>query len=195
MTWAVFADALRQMTLGPPRSLRAPLLIHRAYLGDFDSFAAGAVASNRGLRSILRLGFTLSITCAEDVPRIDPARIPAAVAGTYMGDTRVREQMEACEQWGMGKVPAGYGDPVRSDVPVFLLSGTLDPATPPHYGTEAARYLSRSIHVIVPGGHAPRGECITAMERAFLEAASPRAVDTTCVRSIVLPPFAISDSS
>ena len=97
--------------------------------------------------------------------------------------------MAACAEWPHAPLASDSGDPVRSDVPVFLLSGTLDPVSPPHFGADAARYLSKSIHVMAPGAHVPAGPCIVAMEAAFLNAASARAVDTRCVHTMSLPLF------
>lgn len=191
LTWPEFAEALRVMTYNAPRSQRVPLLVHRAFEGDYDTFASAAMQSNRQLRSSLRFGFLLSITCTEDVARIDPATIERETAHTYLGDTRVREQIAACRDWPRGSLAPNYGDPVRSTVPVFLLSGSVDPVAPAHFAAEAARYLPNSVHVIAPGGHVPGGPCIDAMERTFLDSADPRAVNTTCVASMSLPEFIV----
>lgn len=193
LTWPEFAEGLRVMTYSAPRSTRVPLLVHRAFEGDYSEFANAAVQSNRQLRSSLRFGFLLSITCTEDVSRIDARSIDSATAGTYLGDTRVREQIAACKRWPRGALWADYGDPVRANVPVFLLSGSVDPVAPASYSAAAAKYLPMSIHVIAPGGHVPRGECIQSMERAFLDAASPKAVDTRCVAAMRLPEFVTPD--
>ncbi|MFI5228885.1 MAG: alpha/beta fold hydrolase [Gemmatimonadales bacterium] len=187
-----FAEALRVMTYNVPRSQRVPLLIHRAFQGDFDEFARAGVASNRGIRSSLRLGFLLAITCTEDLPRIDPATIPRETSHTYLGDSRVREQMAACDGWPRGALPSNYGDAVRSNVPVFLLSGTVDPVAGAEFSAEAAKFLPNSIHVTAPGGHVPFGPCIDSMERAFQRAASRRAVDTSCVAGMRLPVFDVA---
>jgi pimeloyl-ACP methyl ester carboxylesterase len=188
-TWPEFAEALRVMTYSAPRSQAVPMLVHRAFEGDYGGFAAAAIQSNRQLRSTIRFGFLLAITCTEDVSRIDPRTIERETAHTYLGDTRVREQIAACADWPRGTLPDNYGDPVRTNVPVFLLSGNVDPVAPARFTTDAARYLPNSIHVIAPGGHVPRGACIDAMERAFLDAANPRAVDTSCVAQMRLPDF------
>lgn len=195
LTWQQFAEALRVMTYSLSTARRVPMVLHRAYGGDLAPFARAGIASNRGLRTILRIGFLLSVTCTEDVPRIEPGEIERETAGTYLGDSRVREQEAACADWPHGPLPPGYGDPVRSDVPVFLLSGTVDPVSPPNFAADAARYLSHSVHVLAPGAHVPSGQCIDAMERAFLDAASAAAVDTTCVRSMALPLFVTGDST
>src|SRR5438445_656160 len=138
LTWQQFAEALRVMTYNLATARRVPMVVHQAYLGDLTSFVRTGIASNRGLRTILRLGFLLSVTCTEDVPRITSQDIERETAGTYPGDLRVREQQAACAEWPHGALPPGYGDPVRSDVPVFLLSGTVDPVSPPQFAAEAA---------------------------------------------------------
>jgi pimeloyl-ACP methyl ester carboxylesterase len=189
LTWQEFAEAVRVMSYNAPRSLRLPMLIHQMFEGDYGDFAAAAIQSNRQIRSSIRLGFLLSITCTEDVSRIDPRTIARETAGTYLGDSRVREQMAACRDWPRGDLPKDYGDPVRASVPVFLLSGSVDPVAPARLTQDAARYLPNSIHVIAPGGHVPYGPCIDAMERQFLDAASASAVDTSCVAKMRLPDF------
>ena len=65
--------------------------------------------------------------------------------------------MAVAEFWPRGRVPENYGEPVRADVPVLLLSGTHDPVTPPRWGAEAARHLPRALHVVVPGAHGVGG--------------------------------------
>jgi pimeloyl-ACP methyl ester carboxylesterase len=82
-----------------------------------------------------------------------------------------------------------YGAPVRSTVPAFLISGSLDPVAGSDLTAEAAKYLTNSIHVVAPGGHVPFGPCIDAMERAFLSAANSQAVNTSCVHAMRLPDF------
>ncbi len=48
----------------------------------------------------------------------------------------------------------GYFEAVRSDVPTLLLSGALDPVTPPRWGEEVLRGLGNARHVVAPGaGH------------------------------------------
>lgn len=189
-TWQQFVEALRVMTYYIPTERRVPLLLHAAARGDLSQFAESAIASNRGLRGGLRFGFLLSITCNEDVPRITEREIVQETAGTYLGDSRVREQIAACAEWPHVTPAADYGDPVRSNVPVFLLSGTLDPVSPPRFAADAVRYLPNGIDVVAPGAHVPAGPCVVQMERAFLNAASAKAVDRSCVSAMTLPPFA-----
>ena len=188
LTWQQFAEALRVMTYDPAYAARVPLLLQTAADGDLSAFASLALESNRRLRQSIRFGVLMSIVCNEDASRIREDEIPAATAGTYLRDSRVREQLAACAEWPRADVPADYGAPVRSDVPALLISGTADPVTPPRFGAEAARHLPRSLHIVAPGAHVPGGPCIDAIGRAFLRAASAAGVDTSCVGDIAAAP-------
>src|SRR5262249_6112820 len=162
-----------------------PFTIHRAVLGDYVPLIEAGIQSNVRTKGAIRLGFLLSQTCLEDVPRISDGEVARETANTYLGDTRVRQQQAACRQSVHGTAPRGEADttPVRSDIPVFMLSGTIDPVTRPRWAADAGRHLPHSTHVIAPGAHVPFGPCVAEMEQRFLEAPT-RAVDTSCVRSM-----------
>src|SRR5678815_3467598 len=138
-----FAEALRVMTYTPDAASRVPLLIHRAYEGDVTVFARAGLASNYGLRSILRHGMLMSTTCSEDVARITEADIVRETRNTFLGDARVRQQIATCKEWPVSPLPADYAEPVIRKVPALLISAAGDPATPPFFGEEVrARYFS-----------------------------------------------------
>lgn len=184
-----FAGALRFMMYYDNRDV--PRLIHRAFEGDLAPFVEPAVASALAFRDMLAIGMLLCVTCAEDVARIDPALIEPLTRDTFLGDTRVRAQIEACERWVLGDIPEHYGDPVSVDVPVLLLSGTLDPVTSPRQGEDAARHLPNSLHVIAAGTHGVSGPCITRIMTQFLESPDVGSVDTSCVERMRLPRFTV----
>jgi pimeloyl-ACP methyl ester carboxylesterase len=78
-----------------------------------------------------------------------------------------------------------------SDVPSLLLSGNLDPVTPPSWAEQVAEGLSRSRHVIVPGaGHGTTSlGCVPDLLAEFLESLEPEAIDTNCVQRLARPAF------
>lgn len=166
------AEAIRYMTYSAGAAGRVPHVLHAAAGGDFDAIA-------RFLYD-WRAGGTfdalyLSITCAEDVPFVG-ADAEAADDRTYLTAYRIREQRAACREWPRGAVPAWHRQPVVSDVPVLLFSGSLDPVTPPSGAEEVARHLSQSRSFVVPGGAHTLGArrtdpCVAAVLRAFLDTA------------------------
>ena len=184
-----FAEALRVLMYYTGTNREVPALLVRAHAGDFGPFAQRGLESNRGLRNILCFGMLMCVTGSEDIPRIDPASIPELTKDTFLGDTRVRMQMAVAEVWPRGDVPAGYGRPVDVAVPGLLWSGTHDPVTPPRWGEEAARYLPHGRHLVVPGAHGVGGECVTRIEREFLETGLVEDLDVDCVSTMRLPPL------
>ena len=165
--------------------------MQQAWEGNYDPVAAAGLASNRGIMDQLALGMLLSVTCPEDVSRIDPETIEPATAGTFLGPDRVRSQLAACAVWPSNGLPAGYGEAVRSDVPTLLWSGTLDPVTGPRWGDAAAEHLPDVLHLVVPGAHGVGGDCVRQISESFLESASLDGLDTSCTASMSLPPFVL----
>ena len=95
--------------------------------------------------------------------------------------------MRACEEWPRGKVPRGYGEPVRSELPVLLISGYLDPATPPEWGDEALRTLPNGRHVVIRNGAHSFDRlrpCVDAIIAEFIARGSARRIDTSFVEQI-----------
>ena len=191
MTRYAFAEALRTSLYYMPGARNVPLLIHKAYNGDYAFFVETGMQSNRAIVDMLQFGMLLSVTCPEDLARIDPDEIFALTDGTFMGDNRVRNQLAACAAWTEGRVPDDYGEPVSVDVPTLVLSGTNDPVTSERWGAEAASHLPNSLHIVVPAAHGVGGPCINYVEAQFLEKATVEDLDVSCVDEITLPPFRI----
>jgi pimeloyl-ACP methyl ester carboxylesterase len=80
---------------------------------------------------------------------------------------------------------------VVSDAQSLLLSGNLDPVTPPSWAEEVQRHLPRSRHVVVPGaGHGTTSlGCIPDLIADFLERLDPSALDASCLERLTRPPF------
>jgi hypothetical protein len=189
------AQALRMMLYDPSSAAELPLKVHLAAQGDWKPLAE--TASQKALLADWTFGYYLGITCSEDVPFIRDEEIPAAVAGTFLGDFRIRKQRKACAGWPVAKIPASFLEPVVSDVPALIFSGERDPATPPAYGAEAARNFRHGKYVLVPdAGHNRNGfkgqECIDALWMKTVEDGSVDRLDTSCVAKMERPPFVLS---
>lgn len=189
LTRAAFAEALRIMLYYTGTNRQVPYLLQRAAVGDFEPFAQLGVESNRRIRGIINFGMLMCVTGSEDIPRIDQRSIPRLTARTFLGDDRVRQQSAVAAIWPRGDVPPEYGEPVRSKAPVLVLSGTHDPVTPPRFGAEAAKHLTNSLHLVVPGAHGVGGRVIDRIMGDFLEKASVKGLDTSGIDTIRLPPL------
>ncbi|HEX8112681.1 MAG TPA: alpha/beta hydrolase [Kofleriaceae bacterium] len=190
----IFAEQIRFSLYSAGVASVTPYVIHRAAQGDFEPFARMAMSWEPSFRGILAYGMHLSVTCAEDVPFITPAMVESATAGTYLRGYRVLQQITACRDWPRGEIPAGYHQPVRSDVPVLLVSGPYDPVTPPRFAAEVAKSLPHAVQLTVPDGHhGPGGlahpECFGGITARFFERGTADGLDTTCVAGMTRPPF------
>jgi pimeloyl-ACP methyl ester carboxylesterase len=191
ITASAFGDALRVFLYSGESSRQVPLLLAQARAGDLGPFARAALQSSRGLANGVRMGLLLSVTCSEDVWRIREEEIAPATAGSFIGDQRVRGQIAACSVWPRGEVLDHYYRPFRSDVPVLLVSGNLDPVTPPQWGEVARASFPNSVHIVMPGGHVPGSPCVDSIARRLYLTGSVRGLDTSCVAEERLPPFAL----
>jgi pimeloyl-ACP methyl ester carboxylesterase len=179
------AEALRYMMYSARDASGVPLALTRARAGDYQLFA------DHLLRHRLNGRFEalyLSATCTEDVPNV-PADAESREANTYMAGYRLREQRAACGEWPRGSTPDWIGKPVQSDVPALLVSGALDPVTPPEAAEKVLAGLTRGRHVVVPfGGHSPAGlagiECLTQLRQAFIGDGHADRLDTSCLSEI-----------
>jgi hypothetical protein len=141
----------------------------------------------------------LSVTCAEDVPFIAQGAIEPAIAGTYLGGYRVRQQIAACHEWRRGDVPADFHQPLTTDIPALLVSGPYDPVTPPRWAEAVAAHLSHSLHVVIPDAHHGGGglahpECYGGLAAKFIERGTTEGLDTSCVATMTRPPFITDDA-
>lgn len=186
-----FGEGLRGMLYSSEGGRRIPLLLKRATEGDLRPFAETALRGGYSVAHGLRVGLLLSASCPEDVARIRPGDLARETAGTFLGDRRVKDQMAGCAVWPKSTMPAGYYGPFRSDVPALLVSGDLDPVTPPTWVEPYRRYMPNSLSVVFPGAHTEGNDCLEAIVRQFLDKASPQGLDTGCVSAVKLPPFVL----
>jgi pimeloyl-ACP methyl ester carboxylesterase len=190
------AQTLRYMLYNPEAAAELPLQVHLAVQGDWKPLTESGVSFARDMSSFDN-AFFFGVTCSEDVPFIRDQEIPAAVAGTFLGDFRIREQRAACAGWPAVKVPESFLKPVVSDVPALVISDERDPATPASDGEEAARTLRHSRYVVVPeAGHGWNGlkglECIAGLYVKTIEDGAVDRLDTSCMAKIERPAFVLS---
>ncbi len=187
----LIAEGLRFLGYGNG-ARKLPLVVHQAFAGDMAQLVTVAIDRRSELDRILSMGMNFSVTCAEDLPFIDAATAARATAGTLLGDYRIREQKRVCADWPRGSIPPDAHQLVHSTVPVLLLSGERDPVTPPEFGERVAGELPNSLHVVVPhSGHGSDAPCVEGIVRRFVERASVRGLDVSCVAKTPPPRFVV----
>lgn len=183
------AEAIRYMLYGPMAASRVPLTLHLAAKGNYVPVAQAALWYRTNLVGSGSNGMYLSITCAEDLPWIKPGEGERLAAGTFLGDYRLRQQREACALWPRAEVEPDYATPVKSDVPVLIMTGEWDPVTPPAHGDRVSKGLPNSVHIVVPhGAHGLNGlegmDCIDNLMTKFVASGDAKSLDTSCVKKV-----------
>ena len=190
ITRASIASVIRTTLYSPYLSALLPLALDEASQGRFEPLATLSLGPG-GDGAGIYLGMYLSVVCAEDMPFITDEDRANAEQDRLFG-TRLLENFEdMCAAWPSGAVPDGYTEPVSSSLPVLLLSGNLDPITPPSWAEEVARTLPNSRHIVVPGSaHNVFSEgCLPDLIDQFYTEASGEDLDVACASEVQRPNF------
>ncbi len=169
-----------------------PYGVVAAARGDFNPLLAQNLEFTTDVSENLALGMHLAVVCSEDIPRITPADL-AAAEHAFFGRALVDDFVRACRHWPRGPVPADYYEPVRSDVPVLILSGGIDPATPPRHGAAVAATLSRARHLVAPNlGHGVSLHgCAPRLVEKFIRKGGAEGLDGACLERIPMPLYVL----
>jgi len=190
-----FLTALRAMLYNGFRSKDIPFYVAQAAKGDFEPFILFGAQYTKALSEGLSDGFYLSVTCAEDLPFVDMPAARAEAEGTFLGTYRLDQQTLACENWPRGPIDPEYRQPLKSDIPTLLLSGTVDPVTPPYMGDLVGEGLSKAVHLVFPNaahGVSVGRECAIRAVVSFVENMNGNAIDRSCITQVKRQPFTLS---
>ena len=189
---AAIAPTVRSIMQSIEGSAELPMLIHQAFQGNYAPLAEAALAIRRGFPKTVSLGAFLGIISIEDVATSDAKEIARVSAGTFLRDDYFKQLQRVAAILPTKKMPADYRTPVRSAIPTLLVSGFVDPATPPSGAEDVARDLSSSSHVVVRyGSHSYDGmsPCVDTIMATFITRGSVEGIDISCVDQIRRSPF------
>jgi pimeloyl-ACP methyl ester carboxylesterase len=186
----VVASIIFGALYNPLTASLVPQLVARAERDDFQGLFALGLASE-GAEENMSLGMQLSVVCNEDVPNVTSEDYTREGAHTVFSGYLLSGQLKACAMWPRSPVSAAYYEPVASDVPALVLSGELDPVTPPGWGESVAKHLRNSQHITMPAtGHGVIGTpCGSRLIRDFIDSGSLTGLDISCVKDSKRPPF------
>ncbi len=167
-----------------------PLVLSEAANGHAEPMIAQAKMLGESLTESIMHGMQLSVLCAEDEPLLqaDPAD-----ADRLLGLEMVTLTKEQCAVWPRGRMPEDFHNAVSSDTATLILSGEFDPVTPPRYGDEVVKTLSRGRHLILRGqGHSVASiGCMPRLLGEFFKSADAQALDASCLDTLkATQPFA-----
>lgn len=191
---------VRQVLYQRTLSTLLPLALEQAWRGDYQALLTLGYQFSGGGESI-SLGMMASVFCTEDMAQaallIDERGDGlGAKPGKYFSPSMNDQMAEICQFWPTAAPAVGDFAAVTSNTPVLLISGELDPVTPPAFAEQALATLANARHVIVAGvGHnAAFTGCVPSLLSEFVEQLAPPALDLACLENIQRPPFFTSSA-
>jgi pimeloyl-ACP methyl ester carboxylesterase len=180
--------SLRLMSYAPETAALIPLIIQEAAARrNYVPLAAQAMLIEKSLLTSISFGMHNSVVCTEDVPFFpDLESVQPQLDATYLGAGQVRALQGICALWPRGVLHPSLREARRAGHPVLLLSGELDPITPPAYAEQAAAAYPNSRHLVARGqGHGvvARG-CVPSLVSDFITAASLEDLDGACLERL-----------
>jgi pimeloyl-ACP methyl ester carboxylesterase len=192
MTSQIFLGTVHNILYSPADARRLPFLIHSAASGRWAPFIARRnISSDFAAEGSGALLLHLAVVCAEDVPYLTPQLLAADAA--LLTRPMLERLPELCP---LLKVPAApRAAPARIDAPALLLSGALDPVTPPHRAASAARHMPQAQHLVVANaGHGvSQLGCAPRLLREFLDRPQAK-LNAACLAEIPAPTFQLGSA-
>lgn len=191
----VFANGVRLLLYAPDTAVWLPLLVHDAAHGDTTPLAKVIAlmseAVNGGNPGGQAMGDNIGVDCQEGVAFITLQEAARESQGTFMAGTILDARRDTCAIWKVRPAEPSFIEPVRSSVPVLMMSGAADPATDPRYATRQLAYLPDGRQILIPnGGHSNDDPCLTKLELRFVQSSSVTGLDASCAKGFKRPPFA-----
>jgi len=181
LSFDIVLGALYGLAYAPERAALIPEVVARTAAGDYGPLVAAAQAALGDMSDQLTPALHYAVICSEDAPRVTAA--DRAALDQRKSRDLARNMLDVCAIWPRGAVAPDTIEAVHSDVPTLLLSGGLDPVTPPAGAAAVATTLPNGRHVVAAGlGHIVSGQsCVPRMIAAFIDAGSTAALPAACV--------------
>jgi pimeloyl-ACP methyl ester carboxylesterase len=178
-----FLQTIRTALYSAETRSRLPFLIDRAERGNWQPFLAQMYSTTDFSIDGLAIGLMLSVTCAEDLPRLTPAIIAEEESNSFLAGSEIKLVSGWCRFVNVPAAP--YRDPTAIETPVLLWSGRLDPVTPPRRAASAMKQMPHAQHFVAANaGHGvSQLGCAPRLLREFLDRPD-RPLDAKCLDDI-----------
>ncbi|MEO8847122.1 MAG: alpha/beta fold hydrolase [Casimicrobiaceae bacterium] len=185
LTFDALLSALQLIVYQPEMAALLPEILSRAERGDYAPLLALLAMFDDSFEDSINAALHYSVTCAEDVPRITPAARERVLANATIARL-VSQLIDVCGAWPRGAMPADFATPLASDIPMLLLSGGLDPVTPPAYAAEVAATLQHAKSIVAPGyGHIVSSHgCAPRLVARFIDSAGFDTLPQSCIEHL-----------
>lgn len=195
-----FASVVHLALYNRELSALLPKVISDAAAGDYQLFGSLMyLAKARSDLADINYGMHYAVVCSEDYPLYQDKNF--AESNQFLHSQMVQRYAEVCAQIPKATMPADYWEPVVSNLPVLVLSGAVDPVTPPHWAAQVMAGLTNATQVVAPGGHhIITGEgCIAQLIAVFINRGNGQQLEQQCAQQIqplaIHLPAALTSSS
>jgi pimeloyl-ACP methyl ester carboxylesterase len=173
------AGLVRMFAYAPESAALLPLSIAEGLKGNYLPLAGQTQLLQEDMSASMSGGMQASVVCAEDA---DLLHDNPDEASTLLADTL----RAMCAVWPHGTRPADFHSPLKSDKPIFVLEGELDPVTPPRYGEQVMKGLTNAKLLVAKGqGHNVIGRgCIPKLVGDFVDSLNAKTLDTHCADAL-----------
>lgn len=188
LTRAKLQQAIRFALYSNNSRALLPYTIEQALAGDYSPLVG--LMLSQDIVQQLSVGVNFAVVCAEDVP-FWTAESRAEFAKSYLGRTWMQSAEASCAVWQTPAVDVAYTQPLQTATPVLLLSGGLDPVTPPAWAELAMSQMPNARHLVAP--HATHivasQSCAPKLISQFINQQSAANLDASCLNQELRKPF------
>lgn len=200
LTHLDFSGVVRLALYSRDISSLLPEVISNAEAGNYQLFASLIyLAKTKSDMAGISYGMHFTVLCNEDYSQYKDK--DATESQHFLHADMVQGTKEICAQWPRSELPADYWQPIKSDIPVLMLSGAGDPVTPPHWAESVKEGLTNATQVVAPGGHhiITQEGCIPQLIASFIAKGNGQTLDISCASKIQplaihLPPESTTES-
>lgn len=193
----VISGIVRTMLYSRAAAPILPLAIHNAASGDFSTLFSISAVGMDNMGDSISSGMQFAVLCAEDfhLSQQEKTNIEPFTRRLHLPPSSALKDI--CNLYPKSQLPAEYFSFANTKVPALVLSGKLDPVTPPVWGEAVANRLKNHRHIVVEGGHhiVSRAGCIPKIIRQFVKAPEKlQEIDAACV-DLIKPPYFFIDNA
>ena len=174
-------SVIRLALYSPTTRVLLPYAIHQAGEKNYQAVLGLYSLTMEGID--IAMGMHASVVCSEDIHRLS-TDLRAELKTSYIGRTMFSELSKVCSVWPSNKVDNTFSAPISNNIPTLLLSGELDPATPPDWATLAMADMKNAKHFIAP--HAAHGvamqSCANRLVAQLVNEGSTAELDGDCLK-------------
>ncbi len=163
-----------------------PYAIHQAANQNFEIlFGFNQLSEN--LHENISIGMQLAVLCSEGkLTQTSENKLAENNVDHLFYFNEKYEMQEICGLFPLFNLDPSIYEPIKSATPALILSGDLDPATPPYWANKITANLTHAEHYVIAGAHhgVTSLPCIPTAIEHFIKHNSLAKFDTSCFEKI-----------